>query len=92
MLMKVIWSKEQTAPDWSVGIIYVVYKKGDRRECESFRGTALMSCMYKIISGIICSGLIYCTENITGDYQTGFRPHRGMVDNMHIMKQVTEKT
>jgi hypothetical protein len=32
------------------------------------------------------------TENIIGDYHNGFRPNRGTVDNIHILRQITEKT
>jgi hypothetical protein len=79
MLMKEICNKEQMPPDWSVEIIYPVYKKGDRRECGNYRGAGLLSCMYTVI----CNRLMDYTQNITGDCQNGFRTNRGMANNAH---------
>jgi hypothetical protein len=91
-MLKEIWNKEQMPPDWSVGFLCPVYKKGDRRECENYRGITLLSCMYKVMSSIIYSRLMDYTENIIEDNQNGFRPNRGMVDSVHIMRQIIEKT
>jgi len=49
-----------------------IYKEGDKRNCSNYRGTALLSTTYKILSKILLSMLTPHMEEIIEDYQCGF--------------------
>jgi len=47
---------------------------------------------YKILSNILLSRLTPCAEEITGDYQRGFRSNCSTTDRKFCIHQVLEKT
>ena len=57
-----IWNKEELPEEWKESIIAPVYKKGDKTDCSNYRGISLLSTTYKILSNILLSTLIPCTE------------------------------
>jgi hypothetical protein len=53
-----------------------VYKKGDKNDCNKYKGASLLPTTYKILSSILVSRLIPYVDEITGDHQCGFRRNR----------------
>ena len=61
---------------WKNGYIIPLYKgKGPKKDANSYRGIALLSCMYKIFAGLIQNRLYCWTEekHFLPDSQFGFR-------------------
>ena len=74
--------------------IYIVpiYKgKGDRSECKNYRGISLMSIPGKVYGRILIEKVCSLTERLIGEDQCRFRSGRGCVDQMFVMKQMSEK-
>ena len=44
-----IWDKEELPQEWKESITVPVHKKGDRIDCNNYRGISLLSTSYKII-------------------------------------------
>ena len=57
-LIKTIWIEEGNIPtDWKDGLISVIPKKGNLRDCNSYRGIMLLSTPGKVFSRIILERL-----------------------------------
>ena len=72
------------------GDIVPMYKKGSRAECGNYRGISLLSVVGKIYARVVCDRLRLITDAVLMDGQGGFRVHRGCVDQIFALRQVTE--
>ena len=52
-LMLTIWNSEELPTEWKVAILCPIHKKGDRLNCENYRGIALLNTAYKIFANIL---------------------------------------
>ena len=48
-----IWNNEELKEEWKESIIVVIYKKGDKTDCNNCKGISLLPTMYKILSNIL---------------------------------------
>ena len=71
-LIIVIWNKKELPEEWKESVIVPTHKKGDKTECNNYRGISLLPATYKILPNIPLSRLIPYAEKIIGDHQCGF--------------------
>ena len=50
-----IWNKEELPEEWKESITVPIYKKGDKTDCNNYRGIFLLPTTYKILSNILLS-------------------------------------
>jgi len=86
-----IWNKEELPDEWKELNIVPIYKKGDKTDCNNYRGISLLSTMYKVLSNILLSRLIPYVEEVIGDHQCGFRRNRSTIDHIFCIHQILEK-
>ena len=65
-LIIAIWNKEELPEEWKESVIVPIHKKGDKTECNNYRGISLLPTTYKILSNILLSRLIPYAEEIMG--------------------------
>jgi len=65
-LIIAIWNKEELPEEWKESVIVPIHKKGDKTECNNYRGISLLQTTYKILSNILLSRLIPYAEEIMG--------------------------
>jgi len=90
-LIIAIWNKEELPEEWKESIIVPIHKKGDKTECNNYRGISLLPNTYTVLSNILLSRLIPYTEEIIGDHQCGFRRNRLTTDHIFRIRQILEK-
>jgi len=90
-LICAIWREEKMPEDWETGIICPIFKKGDKLDCNIYRGITLLDIVYKVFSNVLNERLKKITENATGEYQCGIRKNRSTSDHILIIRQMMEK-
>ena len=85
-----IWNKEELPEEWMESIIVPIYKKGDKTDCNNYRGVLLLPTMYKILSNILLSRLTLYAEEVIRAHQCGFR-HKLTTDHSFCIRQILEK-
>ncbi|XP_058177407.1 zinc finger protein 84-like [Anopheles ziemanni] len=63
-LISEIWDSESMPCDWNLGIIYPIYKKGDKLDCSNYRGITVLNTAYKIFSLVLQERLDPYAEEI----------------------------
>jgi hypothetical protein len=90
-LIDSVWNNEELPDQWKESIIVPVHKKGDKTDCNNYRGISLLSTSYKIVSNILLSRLDQYIDDIVGDHQCGFRRNRSTADQIFCIHQTLEK-
>ena len=89
---RVCVSEEKVPNDWVRAIIVPIYKgKGDKSDCKNYRGISLLSIPGKVYGRVLIERVRSMTEGMVGEEQGGFRSGRGCVDQVFVMKQMSEK-
>jgi len=86
-----ISKKDKLPEDWKEWIIVPIHKKGDKTDCNNYRGISLLPATYKILSNILLSRLIPYATEIIGDHHCGFRRNRSTIDHIFCIRQILEK-
>ena len=90
-LICAIWNKQVLPEEWKEAIIVPIFKKGDKSECNNYRGISLLPTCYKVLSNVLVARITPYAEGAIGDYQCGFRRNRSTSDQMFTLRQILEK-
>ena len=90
-LINSTWKKEKLPEEWNESIIVPIHKKGDKTNCNNYRGISLLPTTYKIASNILLSRLIPYAREIIGDHQCGFQRNRSTIDHIFCIRQMLGK-
>jgi len=71
-----ILNKEELPEEWKESIIVPIHKKGDKTDCNNYRGISLLPTTYKLLSNVQLSRLTAYAEEIIRDHKCGFRRNR----------------
>lgn len=81
---------EKTPNEWNRGIIVPIFKKGDRKDLNNYRGISLTSCVAKIFNRIIAMSISKFLENSNtlSEVQGGFRSAHRCEDHIFTLKSI----
>jgi sorting nexin-29 len=65
-------------------------KKGNKLDCEKYKGIALLGVVYKLMSAIFAKKVTDYTKQLLGEYQNGFWK-RSTVDHIFSIRMYLEK-
>ena len=72
--------------------IITLYKnKGERRDCNNYRGISLLSIVGKVFARVILGRLQKLAERIYPESQWGFRVEKSTKDMIFSLRQLQEK-
>jgi hypothetical protein len=63
-----IWSKEELPQQRKESVMLPIHKKGDKTDCNNYRGISLLSTAYKIVSNILLARLTPYVNEVTVDH------------------------
>ena len=86
-----MWNTEQMPNEWTEGIICPIFKKGNKKDCNNYRTIPLLNTTHKIFTTILYKRISKYAEQRIGEYQTGFRSNKSMIDNIHMLRHILEK-
>jgi hypothetical protein len=73
--------------------ISTLYKnKGERGDCNNYRGISLLSVTGKLLARILLSRLLAIAEDVYPESQCGFRSGRSTTDMIFTVRQLQEKS
>ena len=75
---------------WKQAVTVLIYKKGDPTDVNNFRPIALMSCIYKLLMGIMARRLTRWSieTGILSAEQKSARPTEGCYEHTYVMKSL----
>jgi len=84
------WNEEKLPTDWCQGIIFPIYKDGEKKDTNNYRGITLLSIVGKVYAQVINYRLMKYSEenNILVEEQGGFRPGRGCPDQIFSLVEI----
>ncbi|KAL4154026.1 hypothetical protein QTP88_001859 [Uroleucon formosanum] len=91
-VIRIVWTTEKLPDDWKVAVVCPIHKKGDKQDCNNYRGISLLNVAYKIFSNCVLDRIKEKADQIIGHYQGGFRADRSTTDQMFIIIQLYQKS
>ena len=86
------WTKGEVPQDMRDANIVTIYKnKGDKSDCNNYRGISLLSIAGKVFAKVALKRLQQLGETVYPESQCGFRPNRSTTDMIFSVRQIQEK-
>ena len=86
-----IWKTQQWPQDWKRSVFIPIPKKGNAKECSSYRTIVLISHASKVMLKILQDRLQQYMNHELPDVQAGFRKGRGTRDQIANIHWIIEK-
>lgn len=80
---------DQVPKEWNLSYISSIFKKGDKKLCQNYRGISVISSMGRLYGRILKTRIESVYQDI--EEQSGFRAGRSCLDNIFVLQQIMEK-
>ena len=93
ILINKCWTARSVPQSFKDAKISTLYKnKGDRGDCNNYRGISLLSVTGKLLARILLRRLQKIAEEVYPESQCGFRSNRSTTDMIFAVRQLQEKS
>ncbi|KAI3359375.1 hypothetical protein L3Q82_002875 [Scortum barcoo] len=90
-LCNIAWRLGTVPLEWQTGVVFPLFKKGDRRVCSNYRGITLLSLPGKVYARVLeKENSADSRPSDSGGNKCGFRPSRGTLDQLYTLHRVLE--
>ena len=91
-LLSFCWREGEVPQDMRNAKIVTLFKnKGDRSDCNNYRGISLLSIVGKVFARVVLARLQILADRMYSESQCGFRSGRSAVDMIFSVRQLQEK-
>ena len=92
ILFNRIFATESIPSDWTRSLIFPIYKDGDRKDPNNYRGISLLSVVCKMYTSILSQRIAsWCDkQHCISEEQAGFREDRSTVDQLFVLTEIIE--
>lgn len=92
-LFNIIFKSNCTPNIWSEGHVTSIFKSGDPKNPDNYRGITILSCLGKLFTSLLKERLhtYLDVHNLLNKWQAGFRPGYRTSDQTFILKTIVNK-
>jgi len=93
-IFMICWNRRCLSGDFrDTKIIWLYKNKGDRRDCNNYRGISLLCIAGKVFARLLLPRVrqIPSADRILPESQCGFRPSRSTSDKVFLLRQLQKK-
>ena len=92
VLFQKMWREERVPVDWARGVIVPIYKDGEKKNVDNYRGITLLSAVGKLYSSILNNRISEWLEKKRKivEEQGGFRAKRSTTEQIFILKETIQ--
>ena len=89
-VINIAWKSGAVPKEWQTGVVVPLFQKGDQRVYVNYRGITLLSLPGKVYSKVLERRVCPIVEPQIEEEQSGFRPGRGMTDQLFTLAGILE--
>lgn len=82
---------EEIPMEWKQAYITSIYKKGDRKTCENYRGISVIAMIGRLYGRVLKNIMEEQIKGKIGEDQAGFTAGRSTIDHIYTIQQLIEK-
>ncbi|XP_061429967.1 uncharacterized protein LOC133356450 [Lethenteron reissneri] len=90
-IITTVWTTGRVPQDWKDALVVPLFKKGDRTDCNNYRGISLLSVPGKVLARIIQYRLARHAEERLAEPQCGFRKGRSCTDAIFSVRLLQQR-
>jgi hypothetical protein len=78
-LLNCVRNKEELPEQWKASAVVLIYKNGNKADCNNYQGISLLSTTHKVLPSICLSRLTPYIDEVTGDHQCVFQRYHLLI-------------
>lgn len=86
-----LWEAERWPKVWKKGLIVKIFKKGDLRDCNNWRGVTLLPIISKVFCRMMLERIRIGIDKKLRKEQAGFRAKRSTTEQIFILRNILEQ-
>ena len=91
-VLTAVWQTGTIPPDWKKGLIVPIWKgKGDRQDCNNYRGITLLSVPGKVLTRLLLMRVRDHLLRTQRPEQSGFTPKKSTIDRILALRVLAER-